>query len=69
MGYHLQRTSSVFRGDSWSLDRTPWKRIEVQGNLESLTVLDLNGDGLGDIVSSGPRSLMVLMSDRGEGAR
>ncbi len=30
---------------------------------------DLNGDGLADIVSSGPRSLMILLSDSGGVAR
>jgi len=46
------------------LDDAPWKRFEVRGDIESLEVLDLNGDGLGDIVSSGDRTLVILLTTR-----
>jgi hypothetical protein len=58
----LKLESGFFSGESWELDEAPWKRFEVRGDIESLEVLDLNGDGLGDIVSSGDRTLAILLS-------
>lgn len=64
----LRRTSSFFGGTSWSLERAHWKRFETGGSIRSLTVRDLNGDGLGDVVSAGERRLTILLSLR-PGAR
>jgi len=60
----LKRSSGFFGGGSWSIEETPWKRFEVFGNIESVRVSDVNGDGIGDVVSRGDRSLTVLLSRR-----
>ncbi len=61
----LVRESSFFGGTSWSLEREPWKRFETRGSIGALTVRDLNGDGLGDIVSRGYDRCIVLLSAGG----
>ncbi|MCB9904664.1 MAG: VCBS repeat-containing protein [Planctomycetes bacterium] len=57
--------SGFFSGDTWELERDPWRRFDVRGDIQQLEVLDLNGDGLGDVVSRGPSGLTLLMSRRG----
>ena len=65
----LRRSSSFFGGTSWSLERSHWKRFETGGSIRSLDVRDLNGDGLGDVVSAGERRLTILLSVRPGGRR
>ena len=65
----LRRKSSLLRGDSWRLEPAPWKRFDASASLISLSVRDLNGDGLGDVVSAGPERLTVLLSQRRGGGR
>lgn len=60
----LERTSGFFTGTKWSIDDGYWKRYESRGSVASLHVLDLNGDGLGDIVSSADQSLAIYLSRR-----
>lgn len=54
--------SGFFSGDTWKLESEPWRRFDVRGDIEQLEVLDLNGDGLGDVISRGPSGLTLLMS-------
>lgn len=61
----LRRSSGLARGSGWSLDTAPWKRFEVRGDISSLEVLDLNGDGIADIVSESDRTLAILLSAAG----
>tara|TARA_R110002073_G_scaffold4600_4_gene29710 strand:+ start:10489 stop:12072 length:1584 start_codon:yes stop_codon:yes gene_type:complete len=63
----LQIESSFFSGDSWELDRGPWKTYETNGSILSLEVLDLNGDGLGDVISASEKRLTILLSQKGRG--
>lgn len=63
----LQKESSLLRGTRWEVEAAPWKRFPLDGSIESLHVEDLNGDGLGDIVSAGGTRLNVLLSVRGGG--
>lgn len=56
------KDSGFFSGDSWELERAPWKRFETRGAITSLSVPDLNGDGLGDLVSLGGKRLTVMLS-------
>jgi hypothetical protein len=65
----LVHSSSFFGGDSWSLEETPWQRFETFGNIDEVEVRDLNGDGLGDVVSEGYEALTILLSARRGGGR
>ena len=60
----LKKSSGFFGGGSWSIEEAPWKRFEVFGNIESVRVRDVNGDGIGDVVSLGESSMTVLLSRR-----
>lgn len=60
----LKRESGFFSGESWELDENAWKRFDARGAVLSLDVLDVNADGLADIVSPGARSLTLLLSSR-----
>ncbi len=60
----LVRDKSFFGGTTWSLSETPWARFETAGEALDVEVRDLNGDGLGDIVSATDRTLMLLLSSR-----
>ncbi len=63
----LQVESSFFSGDSWELDNAPWKTYETDGSILSLEVDDLNGDGLGDVISASEKRLTILLSQKGRG--
>lgn len=63
------KTSSFLRGETWSLERAPWKRFAGEGSIESLVVRDLNGDGLGDVISAGERRFSLWLSSRGRQRR
>ncbi|HIF41190.1 MAG TPA: VCBS repeat-containing protein [Planctomycetes bacterium] len=58
------RKGGFFRADSWSLDPSPWKEFKTPGEVTSLRVQDLNGDGLGDLISGGERRLTIHLSQR-----
>jgi hypothetical protein len=60
----VRRESSFFSGDSWELDKNPWKRFDTPGTTTSTEVLDVNQDGLGDVVSAGEYSLTIYLSSR-----
>jgi hypothetical protein len=60
----LRKTSSLFGGDSWQIDEGYWKQYAARGSVQSLTVMDLNGDGIGDIVSSADSVLTVYLSQQ-----
>ena len=65
-------SKSFFGGESWGIEETPWLRFESFGTIESIRVEDLNGDGLGDVVSQSDGALSFLMSgrpNRGNGGR
>jgi hypothetical protein len=64
----LVRERGFLTGRTWKLEETPWKRFDVRGSIASLDVLDVNGDGLGDIVSLAGSRLRVLLSSRRGGA-
>jgi hypothetical protein len=58
------RDGGFFRGDSWSLDPSPWKTLKTPGDPTSLRVQDLNGDGLGDVISGSERHLTIHLTQR-----
>lgn len=60
----LRHESGFFSGESWELEENPWKRFETRGSLLEIEVIDVNGDGLADIVSPGARSLTLFLSSR-----
>jgi hypothetical protein len=63
----LRKESSFFSGTTWRIDETAWKSYATRGSVVSLEVRDLNGDGLGDIVSRAENGLTLLLSKRGGG--
>ena len=65
----LAHDESFFGGGAWTLESSPWLRFETFGSIESIQVRDLNGDGLGDIISEGPEALTVLLSVRRRSSR
>lgn len=58
----LRKESSFFSGDTWKLESTPWRSFDALGNIGDLTVADVNGDGIADLLSSGEDSVAVLVS-------
>lgn len=64
----LRKESGFFSGTTWQIDEAPWKSYATRGSVLSLDVRDLNGDGLGDVVSRAENGLTVLLSKKG-GAR
>ena len=60
----IVREKSFFGGTSWDVEPTPYLRFDTWGDLSSIEVEDLNGDGLGDVVSVGSEALTLLLSDR-----
>ena len=65
----LEHTSSFFRGDRWDLEAEAWKRFAAKGSVESLVVEDVNGDGLGDVLSRRDDGVVILISERSGGRR
>ncbi len=65
----LRQRSGFLRGTRWELDERPWRSFEARGSIGSLVVRDLNGDGLGDLVSAGEERLSVFLSVRRGGRR
>ena len=64
----LTRDKGWFGGETWTLEREPWRRFDVRGSITNMEVRDVNGDGLGDVVSHRADTLLLLLSRRG-GAR
>lgn len=58
----LVKKSGFFSGTSWAIEEVPWKRFDSIGSIEKLTVLDLNQDGQGDVVSVNGSGLTVFLS-------
>lgn len=65
----LRQRSGFLRGTRWELDASPWRSFEARGSIGSLVVRDLNGDGLGDLVSAGEQRLSIFLSVRRGGRR
>ena len=63
----LVHDRGFFGGSTWSLEDTPWARFQTFGSIESIEVRDLNRDGLGDVISRGPKALSLLLSTPGAG--
>lgn len=60
----LQKRSGFLRGTRWELDAEPWRSFDTQGSGRALSVRDLNGDGLGDLVSTSEQRLSIFLSLR-----
>ena len=65
----LFEKGGFFSADSWKVERTPWKVFQSPGSATSLRVQDLNGDGLGDLVSTSEDQLHIMLSRRTGGRR
>lgn len=65
----LKKRSSFLRGTRWELDPSPWRTFDTRGSIGSFEVRDLNGDGLGDLVSAGEERLAIFLSQRRRGGR
>lgn len=62
----LERDSGFFTGETWAIEKDPWKRFESRGSIRALHVDDWNGDGIGDILSYDDDRLALYLS-RGTG--
>lgn len=60
----VTKDSSFFGGSSWQIDDGYWKKYASRGSVSSLDVRDLNGDGLGDIISASDSILTVYLSQK-----
>jgi hypothetical protein len=61
--------SSFFGGDTWDIEHTPWRRFEGLADMNTMQVMDVNDDGLGDLLSHKGRRLTLLLSRRTGGGR
>lgn len=66
--YRMRRESSFFGGETWELEESPWRRFDTRGAMRGTQVDDINGDGLGDLMSLRDDRLVLLLSRR-TGAR
>lgn len=61
----LRFDSGFFSGDTWELEDEPWKRFDsLDAQAFEVSVVDANGDGVGDVVRPGTRSLTLYLSRR-----
>jgi len=60
----LRRERGFFGGTSWTLEAAPWRRYAVKGGALDMRVVDLDGDGLGDVIT-GRRSVVSVLVSRG----
>ena len=58
------KESSFFGGTTWQIDDGYWKQYASRGSVSSLTVRDLNGDNLGDIISASDSTLTIYLSQK-----
>ncbi len=65
----VKRESGFFSGETWELEQTPWKRFDVRGDMRDIQTDDVNGDGIGDVVSLGKNGVTLLVSRRPGGGR
>ncbi|MHC4910108.1 MAG: hypothetical protein ACYTF9_10340, partial [Planctomycetota bacterium] len=63
----LGEESSFFGGSSWTIEDDPWKRFEMGADVSGLKVVDLNGDGIADLVNPGEHGVWLMLSRRGDG--
>ncbi|MEX1026062.1 MAG: VCBS repeat-containing protein [Planctomycetota bacterium] len=60
----VQKRSRFLRPATWELEAAPWRSFETGGAIDSLTVMDINGDGLGDLLSASRERLTIHLSQR-----
>ncbi len=60
----ILRESSFFGGDSWELEARPWNLFRMPGTLSDLSIVDINEDGLGDLLSAHDDELVLQLSRR-----
>ena len=61
----IEQGSGRFGGNEWRLPEDTWKRFDLGADLSRLQLLDLNGDGLIDLVNPRPGALELVLSRRG----
>ena len=60
---------SFFGAGEWQVEETPWKRLDLGGDLKQMLLEDVNGDGLVDLINPGSETLTLVLSQRSGGAR
>jgi hypothetical protein len=64
----IVRRSRFLGPDEWQIEAQPWKRFEMGVDLRGLKLLDINGDGLPDLLNPGRETLALMLSQRGREA-
>jgi hypothetical protein len=58
----ILRESTLFGGSKWSVEHPPWQRFDLGTDLTHMSVEDINGDGLVDIINHDKVSVTLLVS-------
>jgi hypothetical protein len=60
----IEQNRGFFGGGDWEMQQVPWKRFDVRGSIQSLDIEDVNGDGIGDMLTEAGSTLTLLLSRR-----
>jgi hypothetical protein len=62
----LGEEKGFFGGSDWTIEKHAWKRFDMGGDLSTLQVTDINGDGIADLVNQREHGVSIMLSRRGD---